>query len=172
MPSPESGESQFRWDDEVAYFVLIDRFNNGEPSNDRENLRADQLRYQDTGFLDGIRRYHHGGDLRGVTERLEYLVDLGVTVVVLSPLMGHNGDYHGYCTTDPATVDPSFGTAADLHELVRAAHALGLRVILDLGVNHICGAPPGNTTQHAPMDPAACVNAYLAHDRRLSGSYV
>ena len=169
MPSPESGESQFRWDDEVAYFVLIDRFNNGEPSNDRENLRADQLRYQDTGFLDGIRRYHHGGDLRGVTERLEYLVDLGVTVVVLSPLMGHNGDYHGYCTTDPATVDPSFGTAADLHELVRAAHALGLRVILDLGVNHICGAPPGNTTQHAPMDPAACVNAYLAHDRRLSG---
>jgi glycosidase len=77
----------------------------------------------------------YGGTLRGVIDRLEYLADLGVTALWLTPIF-HTASYHGYDTTDYYTVDPRFGTNDDLRALVGAAHARGLRVILDFVANH------------------------------------
>src|SRR6185295_1823855 len=76
-----------------------------------------------------------GGTLRGVLEKLDYITALGVTTIWLSPIF-RTPTYHGYDTSDYYTIDPRFGTNADLHELVTAAHARGLRIILDFVANH------------------------------------
>lgn len=122
------------WGREVVYQIQVDRFNNGDPTNDLLNVEPAQAR----GDLERILDFRHGGDLRGVTERLDYLKDLGVTVLWLTPFLRHNGAYHGYCTTDPTRVDPGFGDLADFRELVRRAHARGIRVVMDVVVNHLC----------------------------------
>ncbi|MDX9721078.1 MAG: alpha-amylase family glycosyl hydrolase [Myxococcota bacterium] len=114
-----------------VYFVLVDRFANGDPSNDGVIDSADPAAW-------------HGGDLRGVLERLDHLDRLGVESIWLSPIfqardgdfMGH-GAFHGYWTEDLRQLDPRFGTADELRELVDAAHARGMRVLLDLVVNHV-----------------------------------
>ncbi|MDQ3249083.1 MAG: glycoside hydrolase family 13 protein [Chloroflexota bacterium] len=84
-----------------------------------------------------------GGTLRGIIDKLEYIVTLGVTTIWLSPIF-RTPTYHGYDTTDYYTVDPRFGSNADLHELVTAAHAHGLRVLLDFVANH-------TSTEFAPF---------------------
>lgn len=130
-------------EDEVIYFVLIDRFENGDPSNDRGGLTGDRLR---TGFDPTDKRFYHGGDLRGVQRRLDYIAALGGTAIWLSPIyknkpvQGGRGEesagYHGYWITDFTQVDPHFGTNDDLHRLVAAAHARDLKVYLDIVTNH------------------------------------
>jgi glycosidase len=69
---------------------------------------------------------------------LDYLVDLGITSLWITPLFLHNGEYHGYCTTDPTQLDPGFGTSDELLALVRSAHSRGIFVVLDIVVNHLC----------------------------------
>jgi glycosidase len=130
-------------EDEIVYFVLPDRFENGDSANDRGGLTGDRLT---TGFDPTHKGFFHGGDLKGLTARLDYIQGLGATAIWLGPIyknkpvQGPAGDesagYHGYWITDFTTVDPHFGTDADLHTFVDAAHARSMKVYLDIITNH------------------------------------
>ncbi len=129
--------------DEVIYFLLPDRFENGDPSNDRGGLSGGPLT---TGFDPAHKGFFHGGDLKGLTSRLDYIKGLGATTVWLSPIFANkavqgppgqeSAGYHGYWITDFTRVDPHLGTNADFKAFVDAAHAKGLKVYMDIVVNH------------------------------------
>lgn len=130
-------------EDEVIYFVLPDRFENADPSNDHGGFPEDRLT---SGFDPAHKGFFHGGDLKGLTKRLDYVAGLGATAIWLGPIyknkpvQGRPGDesagYHGYWITDFTDVDPHFGTKADLKEFVDAAHARGIKIYLDIITNH------------------------------------
>ncbi|MFO1451505.1 MAG: alpha-amylase family glycosyl hydrolase, partial [Opitutaceae bacterium] len=123
----------------VMYFVVTDRFQDGDSTNNTGGASGPR---DVTGWDPSSRFHYHGGDLRGLTQRLDYLQTLGITSVWLTPVMknkplqGTTASYHGYWITDFLSVDPHLGTAEDLHALVRAAGQRGMRVILDIVVNH------------------------------------
>ncbi|MGN6268496.1 MAG: alpha-amylase family glycosyl hydrolase [Sphingomonas sp.] len=129
--------------DEVIYFLLPDRFENGDPANDRGGLKGDRLK---TGYDPTAKGFYHGGDLKGLTKRLDYIQALGATAIWVGPIFknkpvqgpkGHeSAGYHGYWITDFTQVDPHLGTNADFKALVDAAHARGLKVYMDIVVNH------------------------------------
>ncbi|MEO3777847.1 pullulanase-type alpha-1,6-glucosidase [Micromonospora sp. B11E3] len=128
---------------EQFYFVLPDRFANGDPRNDSGGLTGDRL---STGLDPKDKGFYHGGDLKGVMDRLDYIQGLGTTAIWLAPVFKNrpvqgSGDdvsagYHGYWITDFTQVDPHFGTNEDLKKLVRQAHQRGIKVYLDVIVNH------------------------------------
>lgn len=128
---------------EVVYFVLPDRFENGDTANDTGAIKGDRLK---TGFDSTARGFFNGGDLKGLTARLDYIQQLGATAIWLGPIFknkpvqGPKGDesagYHGYWVTDFTRVDPHFGTEAEFRALVDAAHARGMKVYMDIIVNH------------------------------------
>lgn len=129
--------------DEVIYFVLPDRFDNGDTANDRGGLTGDRLA---TGFDPSAKGFYHGGDLKGLIRRLDYIQGLGATALWVGPIFknkpvqGGKGQesagYHGYWITDFTQVDPHFGTDADFRALVDAAHARGMKVYMDIIANH------------------------------------
>ncbi len=129
--------------DEVIYFLLPDRFENGDAANDKGGLSGDRLT---TGFDPSAKGFYHGGDLKGLIKRLDYIQGLGATAIWVAPIFknqavrGAPGDesagYHGYWVTDFTTVDPHFGTEADFKTLVSAAHARGMKVYMDIITNH------------------------------------
>ena len=129
--------------DEVIYFVLPDRFENGDPANDRGELAGDRLQ---TGFDPTAKGFYHGGDLRGLTKRLDYVQSLGATAIWLGPVFKNkpvqgppgreSAGYHGYWITDFTRVDPHLGTDADMKTFVDAAHGRGMKVYMDIIVNH------------------------------------
>ena len=128
---------------ETVYFLLPDRFENGDPRNDRGGLKGDRLV---TGYDPSAKGFYHGGDLKGLTARLDYIKGLGATAIWVGPVFknkpvqGPKGQesagYHGYWITDFTRVDPHFGTNADFKALVDAAHARGLKVYMDIIANH------------------------------------
>ena len=130
-------------EDEVIYFLLPDRFENGDASNDKGGLKGDRLT---TGFDATAKGFYHGGDLKGLTKRLGYIQGMGATAVWLSPIFknkavqGPKGQesagYHGYWVTDFTRVDPHLGTDADFKAFVDAAHARGIKVYMDIIANH------------------------------------
>ena len=130
-------------EDEVIYFVLPDRFENGDPNNDRGGLTGDRLA---TAFDPTAKGFYHGGDLKGLIRRLDYIQGLGATAVWVAPIFknkavqGPPGEesagYHGYWITDFTEVDPHFGTNADFKALVDAVHARGMKFYMDIVVNH------------------------------------
>ena len=132
------------WRNEILYFLLVDRFSDGadatRPLLNRANaaaLRGANWRW-DQWFESGSNRFQ-GGTIAGVTSRLDYLSNLGVTAIWLSPVFKqrrHLETYHGYGIQDFLDVDPRFGTREDLVELVAQAHGRGMRVILDIIFNH------------------------------------
>jgi glycosidase len=129
--------------DEVVYFVLADRFENGDRRNDRGGLSGDRLR---TGYDPAHKGFFHGGDLRGLTQRLDYIQGLGATAIWLAPIFQNkpvqgppgqeSAGYHGYWVTDFTRPDPHFGTREDFRRFVDAAHARGMRVYMDIITNH------------------------------------
>ncbi len=117
-------------DDDLIYLVMVDRFEDGAP-NDAAVDRSDPQAW-------------HGGDLAGVTGRLDHLDALGVKTVWLSPVFrsqqepfGGWGAFHGYWVVDPTTIEPRFGSMADLRDLSDALHARGMRLVLDVVYNHV-----------------------------------
>jgi glycosidase len=153
-PSPAS------WADQVVYQIQVDRFNDGDPGNNRANISEWQRQHED-GDRRGLPDYVHGGDLAGIRQRLPYLQELGVTVLWLTPVLAGNGSYHGYCTTDFSRIDPSFGSAEELRDLTREAHRRGMYVVMDIVVNHICSSDTGYDAEATPFDPyhyEECVN--------------
>ena len=130
----------FFWESATVYFLLIDRFNNGSKSNDYNYNRN-----KPTGKLRGF----EGGDIRGVIQKLDegYFDKLGINAIWMTPVVeqihdgvdegtGYSYAFHGYWTRDWSALDPSFGTKADLAELVEKAHARGIRIMLDAVINH------------------------------------
>ncbi|CAI6029471.1 alpha-glycosidase [Cohnella sp. JJ-181] len=111
----------------VFYQIMPDRFMNGDPSNDPPGV----LPWGET----PTRESHFGGDLQGIIDRLDYLTELGVTAVYLTPVFEAPSN-HKYDTVDYRKVDPHFGDTATLKRLVDAAHAKGLRIVLDAVFNH------------------------------------
>ena len=128
---------------EVIYFVLPDRFANGDASNDSGGYAGGRL---SSGFDPTNKAFYHGGDLKGLTGKLPYLQKLGITAIWFAPIFknkpvqgdkGHeSAGYHGYWITDFTQPDPHFGTAAEFKAFVDAAHALGMKVYMDIITNH------------------------------------
>ncbi len=140
------------WNSATVYFLLTDRFHNGDPTNDHALGRA-----QDGAVL----RSFQGGDLAGVLQKIEegYFDSLGVSAIWMTPFVeqihaavnegtGKTYGYHGYWTRDWTAVDPALGTVDDLRAVVEAAHRHGIRVIMDAVINH-----PGPVTQQDPPWP-------------------
>ena len=118
---------------DVMYLITPDRFVNGIPEND--NLDTVKVNRQRPGS-------RHGGDLRGIINKLDYIEDLGFTTVWLNPVLENRmpgGSYHGYAITDFYNVDPRFGTNEEYCELVDKAHEKGMKVVMDMIFNH-CGS--------------------------------
>jgi alpha-amylase len=128
--------------DENFYFVMADRFANGDTANDQGGLGGDPLV---SGFDPTKKGFYQGGDLNGLRGRLDYVKGLGTTSIWLTPIFknkavqledGPSAGYHGYWITDFTQVDPHLGTNADLRELVDAAHERGMKVYFDIITNH------------------------------------
>lgn len=146
-------------EDEIIYFVLPDRFENGDPANDRGGLKGGPLQH---GFDPTHKGFYHGGDLKGLTARLDYIQNMGVTAIWFAPIFknkpvqGKPGEesagYHGYWVTDFTSVDPHFGTNAEFKSFVDAAHARGMKVYMDIITNHtadVIGYAEGEATGYA-----------------------
>ena len=144
-PREDSGQEPlskhpFLWENATIYFLLTDRFYNGDPGND---YSLGRLSDGDT------LRYFMGGDLKGITQKIEegYFDDLGVNAIWMTPIFenirgftdegtGKTYAYHGYWMRDWTRLDPNFGTADDLGEMLDAAHSRGIRILLDAVANH------------------------------------
>ncbi len=124
---------------QTIYFVLTDRFANGSTANDRGGIDGGP---DLTGFDPTRISHYHGGDFAGLAAHLDYLQHLGVTAVWVTPpfknkaMQDGTAGYHGYWITDFLQVDPHLGTDQEFREFVRQAHARGLRVYMDIIVNH------------------------------------
>lgn len=132
--APTPPPKPFRWADAVLYFVVVDRFANGDAANDVNVDRAAKGAF-------------HGGDLKGLTANLDEIASLGVDALWITPVVKNvagfvtgagfpDWAYHGYWADDFEALDPRFGTEADLAALVSACHARGIRVLLDVVYNH------------------------------------
>ncbi|MET9911732.1 pullulanase-type alpha-1,6-glucosidase [Streptomyces sp. NPDC006476] len=125
------------------YFVMPDRFANGDTGNDKGGLTGSRL---STGYDPTDKGFYQGGDLKGLTRRLDYIKGLGTTAIWMAPIFknrpvqgtGSNASagYHGYWITDFTQVDPHFGTNKDLETLISKAHAKGMKVFFDVITNH------------------------------------
>ncbi|WP_194852231.1 alpha-amylase family glycosyl hydrolase [Nonlabens antarcticus] len=146
----------FDWQAANVYFLLTDRFANGDTSND--NLVK---RDKETGTLRGF----EGGDFAGIEQRIEdgYFTDLGVNAIWLTPIFEqiHDGvdegtgftyAYHGYWAKDWTAVEPAYGTIGEFKNLVQLAHSKGIRILLDVVINHT-----GPVTQMDPQWPESWV---------------
>lgn len=130
-------------EDEVIYFVLPDRFENGNPKNDTGGIKGDRMKH---GFDPTSKGFYHGGDLAGLTKRLDYIESMGVTAIWFAPIFKNkpvqggagqeSAGYHGYWVTDFTSVDPHFGTNAEFKAFVDAAHSRGMKVYMDIIANH------------------------------------
>ncbi len=155
------------------YFVMPDRYANGDPANDGGGRKGSPnvtgLDPTDTG-------YYHGGDLKGLTERLPRIKDLGFTalwvtpVVKQDPVESGSAAYHGYWGLDFTTVDPHLGTDQDFADLVDAAHALGLEVYLDVVVNHTADVVTlANGATYSDIPFRDCHGHFFKADRYAAG---
>lgn len=125
---------------ERVYFVMLDRFSNGDTGNDWGGAPTPAA----GGFNPADPGFWHGGDIKGLSQKLEYIHELGFTAIWISPVVrnqvlsvdGNSAGYHGYWGLGFDEVDPHFGTLGDFTAMVQRAHSLDLKVILDIVVNH------------------------------------
>src|SRR5919108_4383731 len=129
--------------DQSFYFVMPDRFENGDTTNDNGDLPPGKGAGQ-SGFDPTGKGWYHGGDLAGLRSRLDYIERLGTTAIWLTPSFKNkavqpqdrSAGYHGYWITDFTQIDPHLGTNEELRDLVRAAHKRGIKVYFDIITNH------------------------------------
>ncbi|MBZ6066438.1 alpha-amylase [Aeromonas schubertii] len=141
-PVTQAKPAPFSWDQASVYFLLTDRFHNGDPSNDHSFGRQKDGK-------DEVATWH-GGDFKGLTEKLDYIKNLGMNAIWITPMVeqvhgfiggGEQGSfpfyaYHGYWALDFTKIDPNYGDEESLRTLVDEAHKRGLRIILDVVMNH------------------------------------
>lgn len=150
QPVKNNDSIPFLWEAANVYFLLTDRFHNGDPENDTNFGRTEP-----TGPLRGFM----GGDLAGISQKIEsgYFDSLGVNAIWFTPVVeqihgdtdegtGNTYGYHGYWAKDWTALDPNFGTRAELQALVESAHSHGIRILMDVVLNH--------TGPVTPEDPA------------------
>jgi len=117
------------WQAQSIYQIITDRFYDGDPANNIAN--------PDGVFDPAGGGAIHGGDFKGIQQKLDYIKALGATAIWISPVvLNANGEFHGYAGRDFYHVDPHWGSLADLQHMIQAAHARGLLVIDDIIVNH------------------------------------
>ncbi|MEN6440785.1 MAG: alpha-amylase family glycosyl hydrolase [Syntrophobacter sp.] len=163
--------SPMDWQDEILYFLLPDRFNDGK-AHTRQLLTRQEIANLRSGVSRPNWNWHNwaesgkrwqGGTIEGIKQKLTYIKELGVTAIWVGPIFKQRprlDTYHGYGIQDFLEVDPRFGTRQDLLDLVQAAHQENLRIILDIIVNHSgdnwgylkTGNPPSNCLN----EPAYC----------------
>jgi len=148
------------WQGQSIYQIVTDRFYDGDPGNNNADRNYNPVRP----------RGAHGGDFKGVEQKLDYIKALGATAIWISPIVRNaRGEYHGYAGRDFYKIDPRWGSLGDLQRMVEAAHARGLLVIDDIVVNHggdlIYSTDPGYGTFRAPPD------GYHLSFRDLSRTY-
>jgi alpha-amylase len=148
-PKSKAEKTPFVWEGANLYFLMTDRFNNGDKTNDI-NFNRNKI----TGKLRGF----EGGDLKGIIQKIDegYFTKLGINVIWFTPVVEqiHDGvdegtglsyGFHGYWTKDWTALDPNFGSKKDLAELVKKAHAKGIRIMLDGVINHTGPVTPVDT---------------------------
>jgi len=117
---------------DLIYLIMPDRFANGDPANSTHSAMTEKA---DRSQLDG----RHGGDLRGIIEKLDYIRDLGATAIWSTPMCEDNdarGSYHGYAQSDVYRIDPRIGTNEEYLELSEGLHKRGMKLIMDYVTNH------------------------------------
>ena len=140
MPGSQFSSKGFSWDNATVYFMLTDRFYNGDKSNDFQHPKDAQP---------APLRGYMGGDVKGITQKIKegYFDSLGVDVLWMTPLVeniegsvdegtGRSYGFHGYWTKDWTAIDKRVGTPSEVAEMVKTAHAHGIRVIMDAVINH------------------------------------
>lgn len=140
LPQKRELKSPFFWNAANIYFLLTDRFNNGDTLNDISLNRT-----KETAVLRGFM----GGDIQGITQKINdgYFTDLGINAIWFSPVVeqihdnvdegtGNTYGYHGYWAKDWTALDPNFGTKKELEILVKTAHENGIRILMDIVLNH------------------------------------
>lgn len=139
----KENKKDFDWDEAVVYFMMTDRFFDGNESNNKAS-GADTF-----GDNPGL---YHGGDFAGVTAKLDYLQDLGVNTIWLTPIVKniqgvavtdegkddvpYNAAYHGYWASDFTKLNPTLGTTEEFETMISEAHKRGMRIMVDIVVNH------------------------------------
>ncbi|MCA1039482.1 alpha-amylase [Bacillus infantis] len=125
LPVGAVEKEERKWQDETIYFLMVDRFNNGDFSNDLETKASDPKAY-------------HGGDFQGIIDELDYLKDMGFTAIWLTPIFENEaGGYHGYWINDFYKTEENFGSIETFKKLVKEAHKRDMKIILDFVVNHV-----------------------------------
>jgi glycosidase len=162
------------WQDEVLYFLFVDRFSDGaepdRPLLDRKHIgaaRGDGWSW--AAWADSGANRWQGGNLRGVISKLDYLTRLGITALWLSPVFKQRvqeNSYHGYAIQDFLDVDPHFGDRADLVELVGQAHERGMRVLLDVVFQH-----SGTNWLYPPETPGGSYEPVYTGGRHPFGAW-
>ncbi len=168
-PSPAA------WEDQVLYFLMLDRFSNGKENDYFDNdgqpvhdgttplyqakdagnaVQTDQdaARWREAGV------HWAGGTLKGLTSKIGYLKRMGITALWVSPIfkqVAYQDTYHGYGIQNFLEVDPNFGTREDLREMVATAHRHGIYVILDIILNHSGNVFSYNPDRYWTQDPAS-----------------
>ena len=138
-----SAADDFDWDESVIYFMVTDRFFDGNSSNNTANGESTY------GDNDGL---YHGGDFAGVTAKLDYLKDLGINTIWITPIVEnipgtavtvtgsadvpYNAAYHGYWASDFTKLNPALGTDEELKTMIAEAHKRGIKIMVDIVVNH------------------------------------
>ncbi len=124
--------------DDIFYFVLPDRFNNGNTANDNGAISG----ISHGGLDKASERGFHGGDIKGIEQKLDYLQKLGITAIWMTPLLRNQAiqkdgiAHHGYWIVDFSEIDPHFGSNDELKQLIDAAHQRGMKVFFDIITNH------------------------------------
>ena len=131
---------------ELFYFVMPDRFDDGDPGNNTGGDFSGGV--LDHGYLPSDKGYYHGGDLAGLQGKLDYLESLGVTAIWMTPqftnrwvqgdgtIAGSTAAYHGYWQIDYTQIDPHFGDNDDMLALIQDAHSRGMKIFFDIVINH------------------------------------
>ena len=145
-------------EDEIIYLIMPDRFENGDRDNDTGGMTGPS---DTTGFDPSSKAFYHGGDLKGLIARLDYVQGLGATAIWLTPVFrnkpvqgagaAQSAGYHGYWGLDFTSIDPHFGTDRDYKAFVDAAHARGIKVYFDIVINHTA-----DVIQYRECPQAAC----------------
>jgi alpha-amylase len=164
---------------ENFYFVMADRFNNGNTGNDQGGLGPDPMV---SGFDPTRKGFYNGGDLNGLLDKIDYIQGLGTTAIWLTPSFknkavqpeDNSAGYHGYWVTDFTQIDPHLGTNAELKALIDEAHSRGMKVCFDIITNHtadVIGYKEGARTGYVSKDkePYRTATGEAFDDRDFAG---
>jgi alpha-amylase len=150
------------WREKNIYFLMVDRFNDGDPSNNTANGE----------YAPSVGDKIHGGDIRGVIDKLDYIQNLGFKSIWMTPVLKNYNAYHGYHIWDFKKIDPHFGTLEEYKELVREAHSRGMSVIMDIVTNHSADLIGNTSNNYSWNYPQGYTLRYHNENRKHKPDYL